>query len=122
MVLRVEEKLVQCVDYENDLFKVVVPLTNTMIVDEAEQQRHCVASYIDKIVRGETHIVFIRMKDNIDESLLTVEINNDNTICQVRGFQNRAYNRVEYDFMKEWAEAKKLTLGVPECQNTDCTN
>jgi hypothetical protein len=117
-----QERLVDKVSFEDDLFKVVVPLTNTMILDEAEQQRHCVASYIDKVAQGETHIVFIRMKDNIDESLLTVEINNNNTICQVRGFQNRAYNRVEYDFMKKWAEAKKLTLGVPECRNTDCTN
>lgn len=117
-----QEQFAQRVAYENELFKVVVPLKNIDILDEAEQQRHCVASYIDKVRYGNTHIVFIRLKDAPEESLLTVEINTDDVICQVRGFQNRMYNRVEYDFMKEFAEAKKLKLGVPECQNTDCTN
>lgn len=110
-----QENLKDKVSYENDFFKVVVPITNTDILDEAEQQRHCVASYIDRIVKGETNIVFIREKSNLDASLLTVEIR-DNKICQVRGFQNRAYNKIEYDFMKEWADKTHLILEVPDVE------
>lgn len=117
-----QENLAERVEYENDTFRVIVPRKNVDILDEAEQQRHCVASYIDNVRCGNTHIVFIRLKDTPEESLLTVEINNDDTICQVRGFQNRLYNEVEYDFMEEWANAKNLKLGVKRCQNTDCTN
>ena len=110
-----QEHLRDKVSYENDFFKVVTPITNADILDEAEQQRHCVASYIDRIIKGETNIVFIREKSNLDASLLTVEIR-DNKICQVRGFQNRAYNKIEYDFMKEWAEKKGLELVVPDVE------
>lgn len=110
-----QESLVDKVSYENDFFKVVVPVTNTDILDEADQQKHCVASYIDKIVKGETNIVFIREKNDLETSLLTVEIRNDK-ICQVRGFQNRPYNKIEYDFMKEWAEKKGLELVVPDVE------
>jgi hypothetical protein len=108
-----QERLLDKVSYENNFFKVVVPLTNTDILDEAEQQRHCVASYVDKIVKGETNIVFIRDVNELETSLLTVEIRN-NQICQVRGYQNRDYNKVEYEFMKEWAEKTGLELVVPD--------
>lgn len=108
-----QTKLIDKVSYENDYFKVIVPLTNTAILDEADQQKHCVANYIDKIVKGETNIVFIRDVNDLETSLLTVEIRN-NQICQVRGFQNRDYNKVEYDFMKEWAEKTGLELVVPD--------
>lgn len=117
-----QENLAERVEYENDTFIVIVPRKNVDVLDEAEQQRHCVASYIDNVRCGNTHIAFIRLKDAPEESLLTVEINNDDTICQVRGFQNRLYNEVEYDFMEEWANAKNLKLGVKRCRNTDCTN
>lgn len=105
-----QEKLIEKA-YENDYFKVVVPLVNTDILDEADQQKHCVASYVDSIVRGDTNIVFVREKHDLETALLTVEIRN-NAICQVRGFQNRMYNKVEYDFLKEWADATGLHLGV----------
>lgn len=108
-----QQRLIDKVGYENEYFKVVVPLTNTDILDEADQQKHCVASYIDKIVKGETNIVFIRDVNDVETSLLTVEIKDDK-ICQVRGFQNRYYNKVEYDFMKEWAEKTGLELVVPD--------
>lgn len=100
-------------EYENDIFKVVVPLTNADILDEAQQQQHCLASYLDRITNGATHIVFIRTKISPDESLLTVEITPNERIVQVRGFQNRQYTSLEYAFLKEWAKAKNLKLEVP---------
>lgn len=106
-----QEKLADVVAYENKKYKIVTPLTNTDILDEADQQKHCVASYVDKIVNGETNIVFIRDKVDLDTSLLTVEIRS-NKICQVRGFQNRYYTKEEYDFMKEWAHKTGLELIV----------
>lgn len=109
-----QEKLIEKA-YENEYFKVVVPLVNTEILDEADQQKHCVASYVDSIVRGDTNIVFIRDVHDLETSLLTVEIKN-NQICQVRGFQNRLYNKTEYDFMKEWAEKTGLELVVPDVE------
>ena len=101
-------------EYEDKVFKVVIPKLNIDILDEAEQQHHCLASYIDRITKGETHVVFIRTKLCPDESLLTVEITPEGKIVQVRGFQNRYYNKLEYSFMKDWAKATGLELEVKE--------
>ena len=69
---------------------------------------------IDRITKGETHVVFIRTKLSPDESLLTVEITPEGKIVQVRGFQNRYYNKLEYSFMQDWAKARDLKLEVKE--------
>jgi hypothetical protein len=106
-----QEKLIETAGYENKEYKVVVPITNVDILDEAEQQQHCVASYIDKITKGETNILFIRKKENLEASLLTVELR-DGVICQVRGFQNRIFTKEEFEFMEEWSKKKGLKLGV----------
>lgn len=108
-----QEKMKQY-EYSNDIFKVIVPMQSTDILDEAQQQQHCVASYINRIREGKTHILFIRQPINEEVSCLTVEVTPDARIVQVRGFQNRDYTALEYSFLKEWAEAKDLKLEVPE--------
>lgn len=99
-------------EYEDNIFKVIVPQLNVDILDEAQQQQHCLATYLDRIIAGDTHIVFIRAKLNPDDSLLTVEITPDGRIIQVKGFQNRQYTSLEYSFMKDWAKEKDLKLEV----------
>ena len=100
--------------YTDGFMSVIVPTMSSEILDEAEQQHHCVASYVDRVRKGETHIMFIRYKDSPEESLLTVEVTPEQKIVQVRGFMNRAYTHAEYDFMKEWATKKQLKLCVAE--------
>jgi hypothetical protein len=101
-------------EYENEVYKVVIPLMSSEIIDEAHQQQHCVASYVDRVARGDTHIVFIRKVEKPEESVLTVEINTKDEVCQVRGFMNRDYTKEEWDFMKEWADEVGLTLIIKE--------
>jgi hypothetical protein len=107
--------------YENENYKIVIPLMSSEILDEAHQQQHCVASYIDRIVAGRTHIVFIRKPDKLEESVLTVEINTDDEVCQVRGHMNRDYTLEEYKFMKEWADKTGLTLTIREKKDEEET-
>ena len=116
---KINQEEMQKYEYTNEFFRVIVPLMSSDILDEAEQQQHCVASYVDRIRDGKTHIVFIRYDDKPEESLLTVEINTSGEICQVRGFMNRAYNRHEYDFMVEWAKKTGLVLKVKEPKEED---
>lgn len=104
-------------EYENETYKVIVPLMSSEIIDEAHQQQHCVASYVDRVARGDTHIVFIRKTEKPEESVLTVEINTNDEVCQVRGFMNRQYTKEEYDFMKEWVEKVGLKLTVKEIKD-----
>ena len=109
-----EQEKMKPYEYSNDIFKVIVPMSSADILDEAQQQQHCVASYIERIRNGKTHILFIRQPIAEDVSYLTVEVTPDARIVQVRGFQNRDYTKLEYSFLKEWAEAKDLKLEVDE--------
>lgn len=94
-------------EYQDDRYKVIVPSTPKMIEDEANQQEHCVRSYIKEMQRGKTCICFIRYLDNLSQSLLTVEVKKD-TIVQVRGEHNREPTESENAFVDKWAEEKQL--------------
>lgn len=52
----------------------ICPKSISEIKDEAVQQQHCVASYIDNVVHGECHIIFMRYKKSPDTSLITIDL------------------------------------------------
>ena len=68
-------------------FIFVYPKTTQDIKDEAVQQNNCVASYIDRVIAGDCHIMFMRHKDAPSKSLVTLEIRNGKVV-QAR----QAYN------------------------------
>ena len=53
------------------------------IKDESVQQNNCVSSYIDKVIDGQCHILFLRKKTSPEKSLVTIEVRN-NRIVQAR--------------------------------------
>lgn len=58
------------------------------IRQEGQNQHHCVATYIDRMVSGETCILFIRKKEEPEESYYTVEVR-EGEVIQVRGKYNK---------------------------------
>lgn len=69
--------------YENDDFTIVVPTLATEFQEEAHEQSNCVfRTYYPKVVRHETHIVFVRKKEKPDISYITCEVSNDGEIIQ----------------------------------------
>lgn len=87
-------------EFSDNKFCLIVPTTREEIIKEGIDLNHCVASYIDKILANKTNIAFIRYKDKIDESLLTVEIK-DNKIVQLKGYLNRKYTTEEISFAEK---------------------
>lgn len=61
----------------------IYPDSTQDIKDEAVSQNNCVASYIDRVIDGECHILFLRKKNKPDDSLVTIEVRN-NKIVQAR--------------------------------------
>jgi hypothetical protein len=61
-------------EYSNGKYTIIEPKSTGDIFKEANQMHNCVASYIDRIIEGRTKIVFMREKENIDDSLVTVEV------------------------------------------------
>lgn len=85
-----------------------LPDTPVDIREEGNRQHHCVATYIDRMVKGETCIVFIRKKENPEESFYTMEVREGNVV-QVRGKYNREPPEEVKRFVEEF-KRKKLRV------------
>ena len=96
-------------EFEDRYYKIIIPKNSAEILDEAEQQEHCLASYVDKIRDGKTNVVFIRNQLNLEQSCLTVEIYNDK-IHQIKGHYNRKPTEDEMKFVNKWCKEKELDI------------
>lgn len=87
--------------YEMEIEQLLIRLPECAheIRKEGNAQHHCVATYIDRMVAGETCILFIRKKEEPDKSYYTVEVRDDEVI-QVRGKYNVAPSEDVEEFMK----------------------
>ena len=66
----------------------IYPESTQDIKDEAVQMSNCVSSYIDKVIDGQCHILFLRKKNKPDESLVTIEVRNDKIVQARRRFND----------------------------------
>lgn len=66
----------------------IYPDSTQDIKDEAASQNNCVASYIDKVIDGKCHILFLRKKSKPDESLVTIEVRNNHIVQARRRFND----------------------------------
>lgn len=87
--------------YEMEIEQLLIRLPECAheIRKEGNAQHHCVATYIDQMVAGETCILFIRKKEAPDKGYYTVEVKDDEVI-QVRGKYNVAPSEDVEEFMK----------------------
>lgn len=76
---------------------------------EGNAQHHCVATYMDRMVAGETCILFIRKKSEPDKSYYTVEVRNG-VVIQVRG----KYNMNPSEDVKKFMEIFEKTIRKTE--------
>lgn len=70
--------------YKDYIF--IYPKTPEEIKDEAVQQTNCVAGYIDKVLKGECHIIFLRDKNTPEKSLVTIEVKGNKVVQALRAF------------------------------------
>ena len=89
---------------------IVTPKTAQDLLDEAASNHNCLASYISRIAKGETFVVFLRRKEDPEETFLTVEVK-DKKILQIEGYGNNYYfdNDVK-EFIEKWAKEKELEI------------
>lgn len=66
----------------------IYPKSTQEIKDEAARQSNCVSSYIDKVIDGYCHILFLRKKNSPKESLVTIEVRNDQIVQAKRRFND----------------------------------
>lgn len=96
-------------EYKKDAYFIRLPENIEDIANEATQLNHCLYdSYTNKILDGETVILFMRQVDHPDESVITVEVKY-NGIEQARGYGNRDPTPEEEAWLLDWAGRKGLT-------------
>lgn len=84
-------------------YSLIVPKCSQDILDEGKQLKHCVGTYIDRIVEGDSIILFVRKTSSINESYYTLEINpNTMTMVQCRGLNNKTANKEILKFIDGW--------------------
>lgn len=102
------ENVNQDLAYEWGKYEILLPKSTQCLKDEGVNNDHCVATYIDKVINGETQIVFLRLREKSDISLVTVEIR-DNRIVQAKGYKNRQPNVEEKSWLGTFAKSKGIT-------------
>lgn len=86
----------------------IYPDSTEDIKTEAVRQNNCVASYIDKVIDGKCHILFMRRKNEPDESLVTLEVRN-NYIVQAKRRFNDPVTKEDQEAIDKWN--KKFSKG-----------
>lgn len=100
-------------EYSDTKFCIVNPKTSNDIISEGTDLNHCVASYVEQVMRGETYIMFLRNKKTPEESLVTVEYKKNNkSIIQAKGGYNRGMSDDERKFLEKYCKLKKIKLEV----------
>ena len=79
---RVNKKM----EYKFKDYIFIYPETPDEIKDEAVQQTNCVAGYIQDVLDGKCHIVFLRNKNTPKQSLVTIEVKNNQVVQALRAF------------------------------------
>jgi hypothetical protein len=87
--------------YEDDKYVIFPASSIDELLDESNQMSNCVKTYSKRIVDGLCQIYFMRLKSDVNKSLVTVEVK-DNKVVQARSRFNNDINEEERDVLKNF--------------------
>jgi len=96
-------------EYHGEVYSVIPPKDVVDIANEGIALHHCVKSYIDAVVMGDTIILFVRKRCELDKPFFTLEVR-DKKIRQCHGFANCNTDKEEglNVFLKEFCKEKNV--------------
>ena len=92
-------------------YSIVVPDTPHQIADEGINLSHCVSSYIDRVINGDCHILFLRKTRTPDQSLVTLQLSKGR-INQAEGNHRRRISEEELKFLRNWGHENHIQIAV----------
>lgn len=107
-------KLKELYGFEDEEFFIKVPEKKSDFTKEGHMNHNCVGGYFDRVVKGETVVVFMRRKERPDESYCTVEITNVASLKQLRSIYNGEAPKEAKDFARKWMMEVKKRLKKEE--------
>mgnify|MGYP000515667427 CR=1 FL=1 len=85
--------------------------TAEALQQESRKMRHCVESYQSRCISGQSAIWSLSIwEKGKSKSLLTIEVNRQMRIVQMRGVCNRRANKIERNIVKRWANKAGLKI------------
>ena len=69
-------------EFEYGNFVVSIPTCGQDIVAEGQNMHHCVGSYVNNVVNGDTYICFVRHKDTPNQCYITCQVHTNGQIGQ----------------------------------------
>ena len=90
-------------EYEDETNVVLVPSSAQEIYEEGKNNNNCVGSYVEMHAEGITNIVFIRKKENMNSSYITVELDSGcENVVQAYYKYNKKINEADKAFIDKW--------------------
>lgn len=94
-----------------DNYSLILPKNGKDIVMEGKQMHHCVGSYVDKMIRERSIILFLRRSDNLETRVATLEYEpTRNAIVQVKGPYNSHVSEDAKKYITQWANEKEIKI------------
>lgn len=90
-------------EFEFEGFRCIYPENAKAIQQEGADQSHCVASYVNRVLEGEGHVIFLRRSNCLTESLITLYVVNGE-LSTALGKHNRQPNAEEKPIIKAYKE------------------
>ena len=95
-------------NYEDDTYKIYPANSIADLVDESSQQNNCVRTYCSRIANNECQVYFMRKKEDLNKSFVTIEVRN-NKIVQARIKYNELPDDKTNSLLKKW-ETKLISF------------
>lgn len=88
-------------------------LDSTALVEEGRRQRHCVATYLERITKGKCSIWSMKVRrGDLVQRAVTIQVNSGTRrITQARGRSNRSLRTDEKKILRQWAQENGLADG-----------
>lgn len=94
-----------------DNYSMVLPQSGKDLVMEGKKMHHCVGSYVDKMIRENSIILFLREAADMSRRVATLEyLPLTREIVQIKGPRNTRVSDKAYNYIAKWAKLKNVTI------------
>lgn len=104
---KMRDEYIKSFSFEENNYKIIVPNGCDDICKEGQNLHHCVGTYVDKVCKGISIILFVRDVTNLAKSFYTLELQGDRMI-QCRGKNNTDMTPEVKNFIFNFAKQKHL--------------
>ena len=99
-------------EYSHGPYCILAPKDPDDLVEEGRQLSHCVGSYADRVASRDTMIFFLRKVSEPTRSLVTIQVESNGRLGQVRGRFDRQPSPEQLRFVEAWHKKFFLTREV----------